>query len=87
LEEEMSESKDQLIASLQEANEMLGEDNARYRRSNALLRRINSDLRRMQAIQHENDEAFKAMCQNDISEFTNVVDSEGGLPEESLSQA
>ena len=68
----MSESisKDQLIAALEESNEMLGEDNARYRRSNALLRRINSDLRRFKDIQVQNDEEFKSMCQGDIVDVT-----------------
>ena len=60
------QSKDLTIAALLEANELLGEENSRYRRSNALLRRINSDLRRLKNIQAANDDEFKSMCQGDI---------------------
>ena len=72
------QNKDLTIAALLEANELLGEDNARHRRSNALLRRINSDLRRLKNIQAENDEAFKSMCQDSI-ELVDVIDGEDGL--------
>ena len=71
------QNKDLTIAALMESNELLGEDNARYRRSNALLRRINSDLRRLKNIQAENDEEFKSMCQGDIGYHSHPYTHEG----------
>ena len=72
------QNKDLTIAALLEANELLGEDNARYRRSNSLLRRINSELRALKNIQAANDEEFKSACQYDLP-FVDVTDGEDGL--------
>lgn len=92
----MDESKDILIAALEESVDLLTEENSRYRRSNSLLRRINSDLRQKLNTAHENDEAFKSMCQGEvpIPEFTvnvpgyykveietDISGLDGGLPE------
>ena len=73
------DSKDDLIRALTESNELLQEENGRYRRSNALLRRINSDLRKLKNIQAQNDEEFRTMCQIDF--VADVVDPEDGLSE------
>ena len=79
----MDESKDILIAALEESVSLLMEENSRYRRSNALLRRINSNLRQKTLIQQQNDENFKAMCQGDmvIEIETDISGRDGGLPE------
>ena len=66
-------NKDLTIATLMEANELLGELLSRYRRSNELLRRINSELRKLKNIQYNNDLEFQAMCQDGIE-----VDVRGG---------
>ena len=66
-------NKDLTIATLMEANELLGELLSRYRRSNELLRRINSELRKLKNIQYNNDLEFQAMCQSEIE-----VDVRGG---------
>ena len=73
------DSKDDLIRALTESNELLQEENGRYRRSNALLRRINGDLRKLKNIQAQNDEEFRTMCQIDF--VADVVDPEDGLSE------
>ena len=73
------DSKDDLIRALTESNELLQEENGRYRRSNALLRRINGDLRKLKNIQAQNDEEFRTMCQIDF--VADVIESEDGLSE------
>ena len=72
-------NKDLTIATLMEANELLGELLSRYRRSNELLRRINSELRKLKNIQYNNDLEFQAMCQSEIEVDATVP--EGGLPD------
>jgi hypothetical protein len=69
------ETEDQgTIAALLEANELLGEDNARLRNSCAVLRNVNRSLRetlRVLKSQNEtaaaNDEAFKNFCAEPVA--------------------
>lgn len=82
----MEQDKDQVIAALIEANEILVEENGRLRNNNRVLRTVISALRdtvtKMResvAIAQQNDEIFKSLCQGDfdapVSEPT-----PGGLP-------
>lgn len=54
------------VAALEEAVELLEQDNARLRQSNRILRIVNSGLRSKMEIAHRNDEEFKSACQEDI---------------------
>jgi hypothetical protein len=55
-----------IVKALRESIELLRGENTRQRKLIGRLRRMNSDLRRLKNIQHENDEAFKDMCQEDL---------------------
>jgi Mg2+ and Co2+ transporter CorA len=89
-EENMSEEQDFLIAALKESNDMLRELHDRHRRTIQFLRAVNSSLRQRLARAHQSDEEFKEFCADQtnivIDIETNVVESEGGLPEDRPSQ-
>jgi hypothetical protein len=83
----MSEERDLLIEGLQESNDTLQDEVDRLKRSNKILRQVVrtlrttvTSLRRSQEIAINNDEEFKALCQND-GELDSVPTAEGGLPE------
>ena len=88
----MSEDKDLIVASLLEANEILGEQLNRMKVSQSTLRAVNSALRKsimvMQSqldIAHQNDEMFKKFCAGEFdapNQFVAEVAEgvEGGLP-------
>jgi hypothetical protein len=70
----MATENESVIASLMEANELLGEDNARLRNSNNVLRTVNRSLReslRVLRTANEtalaNDEAFKNFCAEPVT--------------------
>jgi hypothetical protein len=56
-----------LISALQESIEDLQDEVTRLRNTNRMLRGVNSKLRTQINIAHNNDEAFKAYCQVDIT--------------------
>jgi hypothetical protein len=80
-------NKDQVIASLMEANDLLQEELQQVRNNNRILRRVHSALRRANtslrnqvAIAQQNDELFKELCTSDFgAKVTSPED--GGLPE------
>lgn len=57
---------EEFVHSLEEAIELLQEDNSRHRRALKIQRMINSALRRKLLTAHNNDEEFKEFCQSDI---------------------
>lgn len=59
-----------VIEALKESNELILADNVRQRRLIGRLRKTVSDLRRLKNIQIQNDQAFMALCQEDISDVT-----------------
>jgi len=84
----MSEERDLLIEGLQESIDSLQEENTALRRSNKILRQVVrtlrttvTSLRKTQEIAVNNDEEFKALCQNG-GELDSVPTAEGGLPED-----
>jgi hypothetical protein len=74
----MSDEKDLLIASLEEAIDLLQEELTRHKNALRIQRIINKSLREKLNVAHSNDENFKNFCQSDI---VDAEDSEGGLPE------
>jgi len=70
---------EQTIAALMEANELLGEDNARLRNTNNVLRTVNKTLRETLTVLRKanetaiaNDEAFKNFCAEPV--LTSITD-------------
>lgn len=73
----MATEEQDTIAALMEANDLLGEDNARLRNSNNVLRNVLRKLRETIAIQKKqieqstfNDETFKSFCQGEFDPAT-----------------
>lgn len=61
------EMSDQILAvqALEEAVDLLQQENARLRNNNRILRVVNSALRGQLEIAHRNDEEFKAACEEE----------------------
>lgn len=78
-------NKDLTIKALMESNELLGGMLTRYRRITSYLRAENSRLRKLKNIQAQNDEEFRALCQDDFY-IVDVPEGDGGLPEPEASQ-
>jgi hypothetical protein len=62
MEENMSEQI-LVVQALEEALELLQEENARLRNNNRILRIVNSGLRSKLETAQKNDEEFKSLCQ------------------------
>ena len=54
-----------IVMGLRESIELLRKENARQRKLIGRLRKTISGLRELKSIQIQNDEEFKAMCQQD----------------------
>ncbi len=62
----MSDNEIGIVVALRDSIELLRTENSRQRKLIGRLRRLNSDLRRLKNIQHQNDEAFRDMCQEEL---------------------
>lgn len=70
---------------LLEAVAILTEQLARTRHSNKICRVVIRSLREQLNIAHMNDELMKELCAPDVNIETDVWESEGGLPKDTVS--
>ena len=59
------------VQALEEAVELLQEENNRLRNNNRILRIVNSGLRSKLEIAKKNDEEFQSLCQSEVNRMEN----------------